>query len=401
MARIIGIRHRVKKTADGEARPTMVAIKDGVKVTPYTLETETDELDFVLGRFPTSYRELGEGENVGSFLPHHVQRQKKRGSTEEIIRVPASYDGLRERDVVAMALGGSGDRLAYALSRRGDDIGAKVMRIPPFTLKEWRKESSKDNDHLMLIELAEAGPELFQATGPRDRDLIHLQEAFRARRDAMKDRIACEQRLRQQVIGCIFLSEDGHYPEGLIEDEYDRQKASDVILQALVKEEDQRESELKRAVRSLEIWQKLFAHIEGCGEVIAAGIVSSIGDIRRFATAAKLKAYCGVHVLTDGRLPRKRGGEVANWNSVARQSLFLLGDQFNYRPDSEWGKKFRQYKANMREQHPEVVEEGGKKRFTDGHLHKRARWRALTRFVEMLFREWTRIEAERVEKAAA
>src|SRR4051812_40116536 len=55
MTRIIGIRHRRKKTAEGEARPTTVAIVNDGKQKCYDLETETDELDFLLGRFPISH----------------------------------------------------------------------------------------------------------------------------------------------------------------------------------------------------------------------------------------------------------------------------------------------------------------------------------------------------------
>ncbi len=135
--------------------------------------------------------------------------------------------------------------------------------------------------------------------------------------------------------------------------------------------------------------------MEGCGEVIAAGIIAAIGDIRRFPRDAKLKAYCGVHILPDGRIPRKRLGAVANWSGEARQALYQLGEQFVYRPDSEWGRKLRTYKRALRERHPEVVEVAGKKRYTDGHIHKMAIWRTLSRFVEWLHREWTRLEAER------
>jgi len=360
MARYIGIRHRVKWTAEGEARPTMVAIREEERVKTYVLENDTAELDFVLGRF-----------------------QKRKDNEPE---------GLKPGDVVAMILGGSGDRLAFALSKRGEEIGAKVLRLPPFTLKERRDASPKDEDHLLLSHLVEANPELFQPVGVRDRELIRLREAYRARRDAMKDRIACEQRLYQQFIGRIFLNEDGGYPEGLIEDVYDREKASDKILNALLEEEAARESELKRVVRCLDVWKNIFAEIEGVGEVIAAGIIAAIGDIRRFETPAKLKAYLGVHVFPDGSFPRKRSGAVANWSPEGRQALFLLGDQFNYRPDSEWGKRLREFKKAYRGRHPEVVMENGKKRYTDAHIHKLGRWRTLTRFTERLWKDWTRLE---------
>ncbi|MEK7162614.1 MAG: transposase, partial [Patescibacteria group bacterium] len=226
----------------------------------------------------------------------------------------------------------------------------------------------------------------------RDRALIRLREAYSARRYVQKDRIACEQRLYQQVIGRIFLTEDGRYPEGLIEDAYDQAKANDRILTTLIEEEAVRERELKKVIQKLPIWKELFEKIEGCGEVLAAGIVAAAGDIRRFATPAKLKAYLGVHLLPDGSFPRKRLGKVANWKNEGRQALFLLSEQFNYRPDSEWGKKLRKFKQNYRARHPKVVEVEGKKRYTDAHIHKTGRWRTLTRFVERLWKDWTKLE---------
>ena len=71
--RYIGIQHRVKKTAEGEARPTIVSVvQDGHKPLQYKLETEQDEFDFLHGRFPTSLRDVAEGDNVLTFAEHHI-----------------------------------------------------------------------------------------------------------------------------------------------------------------------------------------------------------------------------------------------------------------------------------------------------------------------------------------
>ena len=72
MGRIIGIRHRVKRTAEGEARSTMVAIKDGSEGKFYELSDENAELDFVIGRFPVAYRAIDEGGDTSKFPPHHL-----------------------------------------------------------------------------------------------------------------------------------------------------------------------------------------------------------------------------------------------------------------------------------------------------------------------------------------
>lgn len=392
MSRIIGIKHRTKRTAEGEARPTMVHVIDGDQAYDLTLETDTDELDFVLGRFPTGYRAVNPDENLSLFPKHHIKTKEVDG-VEVPQRVPTGYTGLRSGDTVAMLLGGSGDRLAYALARQGNFIGAQVLRLPTFVFKRHRPDEDKERDHDRLAELAQAQPGLFRPTTPKDMELIIISERYRWRQEAQKARKACEQRLRQRAIGSVFLSEDGRYPEGSIEDYFDGLKASDAILGSLVAEEKRREDELRKAVRKLDVWADVFEPIEGCGEVIAAGIIAGIQDIRRFETAPKLKAFCGVHVLPDGRIPRKRLGLVANWHPEVRQSLYQLGDQFNRRPKSTWGLKLREYKVKLRAAHPEVViTDNGKKRYTDGHIHKMALWRTITKFVEWLHKEWTRVE---------
>ena len=395
--RTIGIRHRVKRTAEGEARPTQVVIKQVDSFRSYNLDDETAELDFVCGQFPTAYRTARDGEDLSAFPPHHVKKQKKNGSDEEVVKVPAEYDGLKTGDDVAMTLGGSGDRLAYALSRRGDRIGAKVFRVPPFALKEAREKTDggKEEDAKTLALLFDSSPKLFYEVTPRERNLIKVREEYSARKYAQKNRIACEQRLRQRTIDKIFLSDNGYYLEGAVGDEYDKIAENDAAYQALRHEEKEHENELKKSVHQLDIWWQIFEPIKGCGEVIAAGIISPIGNILRFKTDAQLKKFASVHVLPDGRFNRKRRGAPNEGNPALRQALYLLGDQFNRHPDSPWGKKLREYKRIFREKHPETIAENGKKKYGNAHIHKMAIWRTLTKFIEWLYREWARIEKEK------
>ena len=389
MKRIIGIIHRTKKTVAGEARPTQLAIayptNKNKKRTKRALATEEEELSFLLARPP--FETLG----------------------------------LQKGDLVAMVLGGSGDRLAYAIARRLSNLFGELVRITPALFKAKREEygypedksndqellldlvikdrklfqEDKSNDQELSLDLVIKDRHLFQVVGPRDLELIKIREAYFARIEAMKARIGCEQRLHQRFIGKIFLSDEGCYSEGAIEDLFDQEKASDPILLGLVKEETEREKELKKLVRQSEVWKKVFEPVHGCGELIAVRLIASIGDIRRFRTPAQLKSFCGVHVMADGRFARRRKGELAGWSGDARQALYLLADQFNRSPNSVWGKKLREYKAKLKLTHPEVVEvPNGKgktvKKYTDGHLQKMALWRVATRFVEALHRDWTR-----------
>lgn len=426
MNRFIGIRHRWKDLAGKEGedegmkfeeKPTLIAVKNGDTIEEYKLKTETDELDFLLGKFPTGWRALDDGESTDGFFARHIVTEEKKGVPTGRTLVPESFDGFQSGDMVVMALGGSGDRLAYALSQRGDEIGSVVYRIEPGELKRARDicKGEKDDDPKLLIELYGKSIGLFHLCGPRDRDQIRVAEALHARQSAQDQRKACAQRLRQRLIGGIFLSREGKYPEGKIEDAYDAAVANDVILKAIMSEEARCDRELKAVVEKLAVYQAVFKPVEGCGHALAARIIASVGDIRRFPNDAKFKAFIGVHVLGsdfkkmlpgtarvdgDSVMARRRRGQVSDWNPTARQALFLLGDQFNRRPNSVWGKKLLEYKAKFRVKYPEpVTGTSGKLRFTNGHIHKRAVWRTVTKFAEYLYASWWRLEREAQQQA--
>lgn len=304
MSRFIGIRHRVKKTADNEARPTQVVILDG-KMATHDLENDDAELDFVRGTFPVANRKVTADDDVGAFKVRHVKWRKVKAneSVEDVpashlrkvgkeqhraVQIPTAYDGLKVGDRVMLSLGGSGNRLAYSLSRRAEELGGDTMilRLPPYELKDEREfrelGSDKDADASVLADLARSEARPAQKCEVRDRKLIRVTELFRDRMEAMKARIACEQRLRQVFIGRIFLSPEGGYPEGSVEDEFDRAKASDVILTALIAEEKKRINELEKALNELEVYNAIFKPITRMGPLLSARIISAIGDVRRF-----------------------------------------------------------------------------------------------------------------------
>jgi hypothetical protein len=430
--RIIGIRHRIKKKKDESASPTLVTIRetDGT-VQSFKLETEQEELDFLNGQCPVKWRVPDHMEDISGTPEHqikfraakdedilvtrhisqcHHEKKRQKGGilietlTEVATHVPTEWIGVRPADAVAMILGGSGDYYASALSRKLSTMGGVLLRIPAFKLKAARGESSKDDDAKLLATLAAEHRDLFYITQVRDRGIIHLRNQYRGRMEAMKARIGCEQRLFQRHIGDTFCSEEGHFPEGSLIKAFQALKIKDEIHQALTAEEEKAEKALERAVYALDVWEKVFEPIPGVGPMIAARLINSIVDIRRFEKASQLVKFLGVHVILkdkDGKdvpknrqFPRRRSSEVASWHPDGRQALYLLSDQFNRqaKKGTKWGDYLIKTKLRLRERHPAVVEEGGKKRYTDAHIHKMAIWRTLTRFAEHLHREWWKLE---------
>ncbi len=356
---IIGFRHRRKQKAGGEPSlsqiytyyPATQAAKAG------KLATEQDELDFLRGLDPAL-------------------------------------------TTIVMTLGGSGDPFVYAAA----NLKIPVLRIPPFYLKAHRDEQAgeKDDDSALLVRLAQDQADLFYPVTTHDLKFIQVREAHRSLDEAMKARIAAEQRLAGRVIGSVFMAA-GVAPEQKIIDQIDETKANDRVIQALVVEEKERESALKKALRQLDVYTEIFEPIEGIGVRLAGRMIAGIIDIRRFPTEAAFRAYCGVHLIASEKgefeFARRKAGRLSNWSNDLRTALYLCGDQFNRRPNSEWGQRMRRYKEAYRTKHPVPVEvEVGtktKKLYTDGHIHRMAIWKACNRFATHIYRKWWQLEERR------
>lgn len=287
--RVIGFRHRVKKTASGEARPSQVVVITTATgdVTMYDLEDENAEVDFVLGRFPTTWRVVEDGEDISMHPPHHRKTGKKRGGAkgEMETKVPTAYDGLVSSDAVATMLGGSGGYFALGCARRGEKIGARVFRLTPGSLKDNRTGDEKHKDAELMARLLMTKPQLFYDVRERDSAAILVTERLRQRMEAQAARIACGQRLRQQAIGEAYRMAGDNLLEGIgdIEAEFDKLKANDVIYLNLLKEENRRMRELDDAVEAMDVYREIFSPVEGVGPATAARIIAAVGDVRRFA----------------------------------------------------------------------------------------------------------------------
>ncbi|MFZ2151697.1 MAG: transposase, partial [Minisyncoccia bacterium] len=342
-------------------------------------------------------------DKVENFKPWHV-KWKGKGEDRVINQIPATYEGLRRNDTVLMQLGGSGDRLASAMARTLMPIGGMVCRVPPHVTKT-RKGDRDMNDNDVLLELWEQDSDAFYIVDEPELRRIAVREAFDNRREAQLARMGCQQRLLQREIGKIFIGGLLKREIALV-DSFDALHANSPILDALIKEEAVATRLLEQAVKASRPWA-LFEPIEGVGPAIAGALIASIGDVKRFPTYQKLMAFCGIHPLTrdgqkfgqgavrengDSIFPRRRRNQVSNWNQPAKQALYLLGDQINRRPESYWGAKLIENKASLRVAHPEVVIQDGKKRYTNGHIHKMAIWKTLRQFVRWMYRAWMNLE---------
>jgi hypothetical protein len=191
------------------------------------------------------------------FFGYHL---RIKGKTVQLaVKVPAEYGGYRPGDKVLMVMGGSGGYFAFALSKRGEQIGAEVWRVKPDALKSFRQKNkgNREDDAKILTDLYREKPDLFYKTFAKDLDLILLNLAQNEREAAKKNRIACEQRIFQNLIGQIFCNEDGYFPDGDIEKAYLNTKANDGALQNFIKLEKNKKKRLEQILDRLPVYTKI------------------------------------------------------------------------------------------------------------------------------------------------
>jgi len=420
--RIIGVRHQRKETKDGEMRPTQLGIfENGELEKEVTLESNQAELDFAHGVYPETMDYAPAGTTIDEYPSHHVTRRKiasnqdpddfqdrlteREDGDQYYFKVPDEYIGLQEDDLVVMILGGSGDLFAHALSRQAETIGATVRRVPPFRLKDNRFFADKDRDAENLFHLHDLHPNRFYTAEGSDRQIMKLRETLKDWLQAMDDRIACKQRLRQRSERAAYLSPNGQYPELTIKGRFQKARANSDQLAHLERLEDREFSKVEDVTEKLAVYRQVFEPVTGIKVRIAARIIAGIQEIRRFATPAKLKAYCGVDVrradferpdsgedppeLNEGVFPRQKSGHVANWQKMARQGLYLFREQLPRQTGSKWGDKYRHFKQKF-------VGQDRHEDWSDKRIDTKAKWRTITRFVrDHIYPKWMELAKQR------
>ncbi len=445
-SRVIAISYRDKEVVrEGvviEQRPTMALVVDGDKQTEIMLPSEDHEMCFLLSSAVT--------------LP-----SPKTGGKE--IAIDFTEHGIRAGDTVLMIMGGSGAFFAFALSKNLEKLGTggvywigstlfkrlcdehNISRSKVKSVDDEGRRVETTFDHKALSSLFLVTSHSFHKVSSRERDLISLEDVVSRRVEAMGARMACAHRVRQRMKKLAYCVQDA-YPEGGVKLFIEHGVANDDMLVLFEKEEKKIEAELKKLLRSLSVW-KVFASIEGVGELTAAPLIVAIGDINRFPSASQLKAFLGMHTLKadgskfqKGDVPavgnsifaRRRQGQLSNWSQEGRQALYLIATQFTmWRPNSPWGLVAKEVKKNFLAKYPhrevwtkdkegnvtervkliegtykrvqggyEVTSEDGQVRtilgvtkFNPAHINRMVSWRVMTKFVEWLYKAWKNTEA--------
>jgi len=106
-------------------------------------------------------------------------------------------------------------------------------------------------------------------------------------------------------------------------------------------------------------------HCEDCGKAAKGdGVLKYRVERRDFQTVSKWWAFLGRHCV-DGKMPKRKKGEVANWSTPGRTVTFMLGECFVKQKSSNPYRAYYDERRAYRERtHPEA---------SKGHRHNMAK----------------------------
>lgn len=330
---------------------------------------------------------------VGSFRstqPGLVQADEESEDEEKTGGDALAFvQAFKPGDELFSEMGGSSDNICAAVAARG----CAVWRIPTFELKHLREEMGlgKDQTAQALHRLAVRDPHQFYPM--RESDLKILQLRVRTRGYIMVQR---DVRIKTQL-RLLALQRDERLVEALPEATRDDQKKyllGNPIFKGAQEFEDQLKREVGELLKGIPVYGAVFANIKGIGPLIAGALIAEMGDIRRFRSAAALKAYAGYHLSDAGTRP-VRGQE--HWNANLKQAVFKAVESFEKQKGSPWQELMATRKAYEKAQHPDKERYEGKDgvmktRFNPGHHRNRAKRYVGQKFLVHIWTEWARFE---------
>jgi hypothetical protein len=255
--------------------------------------------------------------------------------------------------------------------------GAIVMRCSPNSSAAYREKynipKTDDNDAIVIWDLYKDSPAKFRQM----KEDSKLKQFYVNYEQLTKQITAVKNRQ--------WAAEDDDNKEYLASLE----KAKDLLAKKLTKE-------LKR----IPIYDTFLSKIKGIGPALAAGLISEIGEIKRFDNVSNLYAYAGVHIK-DNKALKKQKGVVANWNSALR-CLVCHGvpDQFVRQKSPIYNGIYADEKARC----AKIFEEDSGKAREDRrvqsllHAERRARRKAGKIFLHHLWKAWRELEGLPVPK---
>lgn len=294
-------------------------------------------------------------------------------------------------------MGGTGQ----AVFVRAQQLGWSVKRIPWHRLEQVIGNSvagaSEAERAAQLAAAWQQDPDAFYLAHEPDERIYLIRELTRVRL-AIQETYRKPAQLQYQAVYrelAPLLPEEGRLVRI-------RTTFADSAMIAGAKQDEQAlEAQIKHLVAGLSIWEALhpakdgvLPRVLGLGPSLGGSLIGEIGDIRRFERPENLRAYARFHVNGEGGFPRRRRGEVANWNKYLNRAVWLWSSDQVARYDHIWRQLYLWHKAHELRQHPEAERRpkadgnGTAAYYTLGHLDKRAKRRVGSKLLEYVFDLW-------------
>ena len=296
-------------------------------------------------------------------------------------------ENLKKGDSIYTEAGSGNDKICLAAAK----VGANIYRIPADVLVNAgaTPKMSRKERVCVITRIAQDEPSKFYSMRIDDENVTQLRiliDAYEAIQRGI--RIPVQLRLQGVYRDLDLIGHEAFKTK--VREEF---SPGQVFAQSMCFE-NAIVAEIKKILRMIPIYKKLFENIYGVGPLIAARFIARIADIRRFSTKGKLKAYAGYHVDVNGQCPKRKKGEFASWCPGLKQACFLWIDQVNrHKPeDDPWKAMLVARKVYERKKFPEPIKENGKILYSDAHIQTKAYRYTIQKFLEWLWREWRQFE---------
>ncbi|MCC7543501.1 hypothetical protein IT415_02220 [bacterium] len=295
-------------------------------------------------------------------------------------------------------LGGPGQ---YFLIRLRQECAHPTYRVPFHALNEHMGDAAVGADVQtrteMLVDCFMQAPEVFYEMGELDFDIFYAREFARAR-------LAVQDHRKRAQLQYMAAERDLELALGIA---YQASKARKILsnpgmISGAKADEKALEAQIVKCLGRIVIYDLLRNHpvlpqVKGLGPALGGGIIGEILDIRRFSTPQQLRAYARYTQGREGGIPRRRRGEVANWSDKLHRPVWLWSTDQVTRYDHVWRDVYRSFKLDEFLTHPEievVVRQDAQgrdkkvRRFTAGHLNRRAQRRVGSALLEYVHALW-------------
>ena len=115
---------------------------------------------------------------------------------------------------------------------------------------------------------------------------------------------------------------------------------------------------------------------------MASGLISYIGDPKKFKDPSHLWAYAGLHVI-DGKAAKRAKGQQSNWNTKLKTLCWLVGESFVKQKNSKYRDLYDQFRSFYDLKFPEE---------SKGHQYAMAKRKVVKIFLVHLWSEWCNLE---------